>query len=171
MFYNASEGPSVVPFQSILVRLCHCEAISPFVWILWLSTWPAFGGTWIVLLPSSHSLPLHPWRWLFSGKTPVNRSSFFSEIWNTSRICVSSLRRGHANLLCIVPILVYVLPKQAPGPVLNWPWGNRSGAVWGRGREENHWRTKNNFFFILTFFILVVNAVETKKKKERKRGR
>jgi len=26
---------------------------------------------------------------------------------------VSSLRRGHANLLCIVPILVYVLPKQA----------------------------------------------------------
>lgn len=28
---------------------------------------------------------------------------------NASRICVSSLRRGHANLLCIVPILVYVL--------------------------------------------------------------
>ena len=25
---------------------------------------------------------------------------------------VSNLRRGHANLLCIVPILVYVLPKQ-----------------------------------------------------------
>ena len=33
------------------------------------------------------------------------------KIWNASRICVSSLRRGHANLLCIVPILVYVLPK------------------------------------------------------------
>ena len=29
-----------------------------------------------------------------------------------SRFCVSSLRRGHANLLCIVPILLYVLPKQ-----------------------------------------------------------
>ena len=27
------------------------------------------------------------------------------KIWNASRICVSSLRRGHANLLCIVPIL------------------------------------------------------------------
>ena len=27
---------------------------------------------------------------------------------------MSSLRRGHANLLCIVPILVYVLPKRAP---------------------------------------------------------
>ena len=26
---------------------------------------------------------------------------------------VSSLRRGHADLLCIVPILVYVLPKRA----------------------------------------------------------
>jgi hypothetical protein len=26
---------------------------------------------------------------------------------------MSSLRRGHANLLCIVPNLVYVLPKQA----------------------------------------------------------
>ena len=25
---------------------------------------------------------------------------------------MSSLRRGHANLLCIVPILVYVMPKQ-----------------------------------------------------------
>ena len=36
----------------------------------------------------------------------------FQKIWNASRICVSSLRRGHANLLCIVPILVYVMPKQ-----------------------------------------------------------
>ena len=38
---------------------------------------------------------------------------FILKIWNASRICVSSLRRGHANLLCIVPILVYVLPKRA----------------------------------------------------------
>ena len=30
------------------------------------------------------------------------------KIWNASRICVSSLRRGHANLLCIVPILTDV---------------------------------------------------------------
>ena len=45
--------------------------------------------------------------------------SFFFFSWrlkirNASRICVSSLRRGHANLLCIFPILVYVLPKRAP---------------------------------------------------------
>ena len=32
---------------------------------------------------------------------------------SASRICVSSFRRGHANLLCIDPILVYVLPWQA----------------------------------------------------------
>ena len=38
---------------------------------------------------------------------------FFFLIWNASRICMSSLCRGHANLLCIVPILVYVLPKRA----------------------------------------------------------
>jgi hypothetical protein len=37
---------------------------------------------------------------------------FSKKMWNASRFCVSSLRRGHANLLCIVPILVYVLPKQ-----------------------------------------------------------
>ena len=35
---------------------------------------------------------------------------------NASRICVSSFRRGHANLLCIDPILVYVLPWQAQAP-------------------------------------------------------
>ena len=35
------------------------------------------------------------------------------KIRNASRICMSSLHRGHANLLCIVPILVYVLPKRA----------------------------------------------------------
>ena len=33
--------------------------------------------------------------------------------WNASQICVSSLRRGRAHLLCIVSILVYVLPKRA----------------------------------------------------------
>ena len=33
--------------------------------------------------------------------------------WNASQIFMSSLCRGHANLLCIVPILVYVLPRRA----------------------------------------------------------
>ena len=35
------------------------------------------------------------------------------KIRNASRICTSSLRRGRANLLCVVPVLVRVLPKQA----------------------------------------------------------
>ena len=39
--------------------------------------------------------------------------SEFIKIWNASQICMSSLLRGHANLLCTVPILVYVLPKWA----------------------------------------------------------
>ena len=43
---------------------------------------------------------------------PENARKRVRKIWNASRICVSSLRRGHANLLCIVPILVYVMPKQ-----------------------------------------------------------
>ena len=46
----------------------------------------------------------------------------FFKIGNTSRICVSSLHRGHANLLCIVPILVYVLPKRALDCVFRWGW-------------------------------------------------
>ena len=33
------------------------------------------------------------------------------KIWNASRICVSSLRRGHANLLYIVPILIHVFQR------------------------------------------------------------
>ena len=33
---------------------------------------------------------------------------------------MSSLRRGHVNLLCIVPILVYVLPKRALSFIFNW---------------------------------------------------
>ena len=46
------------------------------------------------------------------GGNLVQMYLWCQKIWNASRICVSSLRRGHANLLCIVPILVYVMPKQ-----------------------------------------------------------
>ena len=36
-------------------------------------------------------------------------------IWDASWICMSSLRRSHANLLCIIPflVLIYVLPTWA----------------------------------------------------------
>ena len=46
------------------------------------------------------------------SENQIELTSAAPKMWNASRFCVSSLRRGHANLLCIVPILVYVLPKQ-----------------------------------------------------------
>ena len=45
---------------------------------------------------------------------------------NRFRICLSSLHRGHANLLCMVPIVVYVLPKEDSllchlgSPIVDW---------------------------------------------------
>ena len=54
------------------------------------------------------SLSLNPFSFIFL---------FLIKTWNASRVCMSSVRRGHANLLCIVPILVYVLSKRAPGLV------------------------------------------------------
>ncbi len=53
------------------------------------------------------------WKLKFIRNNIINRGSMRTQkMWNASRFCVSSLRRGHANLLCIVPILEYVLPKQ-----------------------------------------------------------
>ena len=72
--------------------------------------------SWTLLPPPS---PYHPSgsSQCTSPKHPVSciepGLATHLKIWNASRICVSSLRRGHANLLCIVPILVYVLPKRA----------------------------------------------------------
>ena len=53
------------------------------------------------------------------------------QIWNTSWICVSSLRRGLANLLCIIPILVYVLWSKHPREFYVWRFtgGNSCGKV------------------------------------------
>ena len=50
--------------------------------------------------------------WLIArSKVHIFAKMTNAKVWNASRFCVSSLRRGHANLLCIVPILVYVGPK------------------------------------------------------------
>ena len=60
------------------------------------------------------------------------QDDFILKIWSASRICVSSLRRGHANLLCIVPILVYALPKRAHySSILAWrfPWTEKPGGL------------------------------------------
>ncbi len=55
-----------------------------------------------VLSKSEHHKDIH-----------AKQHSAATKMWSVSRFCVLSLHRGHANLLCIVPILVYVLPKQA----------------------------------------------------------
>jgi hypothetical protein len=47
------------------------------------------------------------WCWL----NYPDESEIIKKIWNASRFCVSSLHRGHANLLCIVPILFCVSPE------------------------------------------------------------
>jgi len=39
---------------------------------------------------------------------------YFCKKWYILDLCVSSLRRGHANLLCIVPIFADDLPKKGP---------------------------------------------------------
>ena len=63
----------------------------------------------------------------------------FLKTWNASRICVSSLHRGHANLLYIVPILVCVLPNCA----------QCSNIFFLNGFS---------FFFLIFFFFLLFRA-------------
>ena len=68
---------------------------------------------WVVPVHQPQASSIVHWTW--TGDTfHIWYYTCFKKIWNASRICVSSLHRGHANL-CIVPILVYVLPKWAPG--------------------------------------------------------
>ena len=45
-------------------------------------------------------------------------------------MCVPSLHRGHANLLCVIPILVYVLPKPALCLSLKLPLGQITLSSW-----------------------------------------
>ena len=52
--------------------------------------------------------------WLIKKRNKIHmQNTKDKKIWNVSRICTSSLLRAHANLLCIVPVLVYVLLKRA----------------------------------------------------------
>ena len=62
---------------------------------------------------------------ILPSPSPIESKSLFytsvSKIGNASRICMSSFRRGHANLFCIIPILVYVLLKQTLEKTLESP--------------------------------------------------
>lgn len=79
-------------------------------------------GLWILLPAASLNssppqLSLNVWgccllpKFLPSGLPPSN--PFSSLLPSYLRICMSSLRRGHANLLRIFPVLVSVLPRRA----------------------------------------------------------
>ena len=52
---------------------------------------------------------------LLAGITHANNRIWPPKIWNVSWICLSSLHKGHANLLCIILILVQVLLKREQG--------------------------------------------------------
>ena len=69
-------------------------------------------GFQVQRLNHSATTALNFQEYIFIALKRDGRLSAVVKMWNASRFCVSSLRRGHANLLCIVPILVYVLPKQ-----------------------------------------------------------
>ncbi len=73
----------------------------------------------------------------------AKQHSAATKMWSASRFCVSSMRRGHANLLCIVPILVYVLPKAST-------LEKENSEIW---TKENAW-TK-------MCFIKIWNLVKT----------
>ena len=77
------------------------------------------------------------------------------KIWNASRICVSSLCRGHANLLCIISILVYVLPKQAPEEHF---WNSNMCSNPGQ-MNQNHWELDSGVN-ILNFNLPTVSNMQ-----------
>ena len=61
----------------------------------------------------------HIYQWVISYFSIIfDFTSELWKIWTASRICGSSLHRSHANLLCIIPNLVYVLLKWALYQVL-----------------------------------------------------
>ena len=65
------------------------------------------------------------------------------KIWTISQICVSSLGRGHANLLCILPILVYVLPKWAQGRVASLS-GNLTPGLLHDRQDTHHYSNEDS---------------------------
>ena len=93
----------------------------------------------------SFTVPSNIIIWFYSMQK-LRVCSFRSKMWNASRFCVSSLRRGHANLLCIVPILVYVPPKQVH-------LGKVSVRSHDKGVFHHTWLLLNSFQTLLFKFV------------------
>lgn len=135
---QATEEAKTTAYLILFLLLCSfflCRGprdYRPLMWVQWRGVWR---GTWLFpgwaagvcaappLLPAP--LPALPaTRSFLSLGKPTECSFYFfrwwlwtpwgSQIWNVSLICLSSFCRGHANLLCIIPVLVYELPDQAP---------------------------------------------------------
>ena len=123
--------------------------------------------------------PAHFQAWWLGGSflaargLPISLFSFFLsflflKIWNASQICMSSLHTGHANL-CIVPILVYVLPKRSlytsfltdPQclPDLTSPTRDRTCVPAVEAQSPNHWTTREAPPLLLTTAALCVFSV------------
>lgn len=89
-----------------------------------LFIWKAKLKKRLIYLPFTDSLPK---RMLGSGQAQPRSSMYVFhteagiqlKIWNTSRVCVSSLHRGRANLFCLVPTSVYVWLKWVQKQGLN----------------------------------------------------
>ena len=91
-------------------------------------------------------LRLLGWGWI----SPVSSSPFWrnlsckKKMWNAPWFWVSSLRRGHAKLLCIIPILIYVLPpklcqfgRQVGIKILRYERGSNKKPLWGSVSVKN----------------------------------
>lgn len=120
-----------------------CKATSSFVWIVWISTWPAFGGTWTVLSPSSHTLPLHSWHWLFSVKTHSEQVNFELTLRKWVRSCVDKREgrtSGELTIIFFFILTFYIDSKCSRNQRKKAGVGGHKGKEEGRTRGRKKGR-------------------------------
>ena len=74
-------------------------------------------------------------------------------MWNASRFCVSSLRRGHANLLCIVPILVYAHPKVDKICSVSLLYMLNINLSFKNCNQDSYSRRKITYYYLYTWIV------------------
>ena len=111
MFVVLWGGMFCVNLLSSSDLMCHLKSVFLYWFSVWMMKWIFFFFifiSWRLITLQYCSGFCHTLTWISHGFTCIPHKN----MEHASRICMSSLRRGHANLLCIVPIFVYVLPKQ-----------------------------------------------------------